>query len=140
MLTRVAASTTQPAPEPDDMERLRAARGEGWQWNRIQEESCPQCGLNPAAMDPGSLGKQVVGLAGKWHLFLVEAGDRLRLGLDRDAPTVPMFNPGQEEWASYNELDAEELANELEANAQRVADILGGIDASGWSRTVINDR
>jgi hypothetical protein len=170
MLTRVAASTTQPTPEPDDMEKLRAARGEGWQWSRIQEESCPQCGLNPAGMDQDSLGERVVELGGKWRVFLVEAdddylrhspepgvfspmqygahvsgtlrvaGDRLQLGLEQDAPTVPMFNPGQDEWTSYNELDVGELAGELEANARRVADILDGMDASDWSRTVVNDR
>jgi hypothetical protein len=152
------------------MEKLRAARGEGWQWSRIQEESCPQCGLNPAGMDPYSLAERVVELAGMWHVFLVEAddaylrhnpepgvfspmqygahvsgtlrvaGDRLQLGLELDAPTVPMFNPGEDEWASYNELDAEELAGELEANARRVADILHGMDESGCSRTVVNDR
>ena len=170
MLTRVAVSTTQPTPEPDDMEKLRAARGEGWQWSRIQEESCPQCGLNPAGMDQDSLGERVVELGGRWRVFLVEAdddylrqspepgvfspmqygahvngtlrvaGDRLQLGLEQDAPTVPMFNPGQDEWESYNELDAGELAGELEANARRVADILDGMDASAWSRTVVNDR
>jgi hypothetical protein len=170
MLGRVAASATQPTPEPDDMEKLRAARGEGWQWSRIQEESCPQCGLNPAGMNPDTLGERVVELAAMWHVFLVEAdvdylrhspepgvfspmqygahvsgtlrvaGDRLQLGLEQDAPTVPMFNPGQDEWASYNQLDAEELAGELEANARRVADILDGLDTTGWCRTVVNDR
>jgi hypothetical protein len=152
------------------MEKLRAARGEGWQWNRIQEEPCPQCGLNPAAMDADALGPLVVKLAGKWRVFLVEAdegylrhcpapgvfsplqygahvngtlrvaGDRLQLGLDQDAPTVPMFNPGQDEWAAYNRLDAGELADELEANARRVSDILGTVDVSEWHRTVVNDR
>jgi hypothetical protein len=68
------------------------------------------------------------------------AGERLELGLEREAPTVPMFNPGQDEWARYNELDAEELADGLEENASRVAGILGRLTGSQWSRTVINDR
>jgi hypothetical protein len=156
--------------EPDDFEKLRAARGEGWQWSRIQEEPCPQCGLNPAAMEPEALGPNVVDLAGKWRSFLVGAdvgylrhspepgvfspfqygahvsgtlqvaGERLELGLEHEAPTVPMFNPGQDEWARYNELDAEELADELGENASRVAGILGGLHGSQWSRTVINHR
>jgi hypothetical protein len=156
--------------EPDDFERLRAARGEGWQWSRIQEEPCPQCGLSPAAMEREMLGPRVVVLAGKWRTFLVGAdsgflrespepgvfspmqygahvsgtlqvaSQRLELGLEQEEPIVPMFNPGQEEWARYNELDAEELAAELERNASRVADILGRLEGSQWSRKVINDR
>jgi hypothetical protein len=68
------------------------------------------------------------------------AGERLELGLEREAPTVPMFNPGQDEWARYNESDAEELADGLEENASRVAGILGRLTGAQWSRTVINDR
>jgi hypothetical protein len=156
--------------EPDDFEKLRAARGEGWQWSRIQEEPCPLCGLNPANMDPEALGPRVVELAGKWRTFLVEADDgflrhnpdtgvfspmqygahvsgmlrvareRLELGLEQEAPTVPLFNPGQDEWARYNALDAQALADDLEGNASRVAEILGRLEGSQWSRTVINDR
>ena len=156
--------------EPDDFEKLRATRGEGWQWTRIQEESCPQCGLNPAEMEPEELGPRVVELAGKWRAFLVGSDDaflrhspepgvfsplqygahvsgmlrvaseRLELGLVQEAPTVPMFNPGQDEWARYNQLDVQELADELESNASRVTDVLGRLNASQWDRTVINDR
>ena len=156
--------------EPDDFEKLRAARGEGWQWSRIQEESCPQCGLNPAEMEPESLGPTVIELADKWRSFLVGANggylrhspepgvfspiqygahvsgmlqvasERLELGLELEAPTVPMFNPGQDEWARYNELDAEELADELEENATRIAGILCRVHGSEWARTVVNDR
>jgi hypothetical protein len=68
------------------------------------------------------------------------SGDRLLLGLEHDSPVVPMFNPGQDEWASYNLLDAEGLANDLERSARRLVDILGGIGPSDWSRTVVNDR
>jgi hypothetical protein len=156
--------------EPDTFEKLRAARGEGWQWSRIQEEPCPQCGLNPAEMEPQTLGPRVVELADKWRTFLVEADDRflrhspepgvfsplqygahvngtlrvaterLELGLEQDAPTVPMFNPGQDEWERYNELDAQQLSDQLEESASQVALILGRLDGTLWSRTVINDR
>jgi hypothetical protein len=121
-------------------------------------------------MDPEALGTRVVELAGKWRTFLVEADDgflrrspdtgvfspmqygahvsgtlrvaceRLELGLEKETPTVPLFNPGQEEWARYNQLDARELADELEGNTSRVAGILGRLEGSQWSRTVINDR
>jgi hypothetical protein len=121
-------------------------------------------------MEPEALGPEVVELAGKWRSFLVRAdhgflrhspepgvfsplqygahvsgtlqvaGERLELGLEQEAPTVPMFNPGQDEWERYNELDAEELADELVENASRVAGILGQLTGSQWSRTVINDR
>jgi hypothetical protein len=156
--------------EADEFEKLRAARGEGWEWPRIQEEPCPQCGLNPAGMATETLGPNLTDLARKWHDFLVGAddgflrhspepgvfspvqygahvsgtlqvaGNRLELGLEQEAPTVPMFNPGRDEWARYNELDAEGLAEELENNASRVAGILAGLKGSQWSRTVINDR
>lgn len=156
--------------EPDDFEKLRVARGEGWQWSRIQEEPCPQCGLNPADMERDELGPRAVELAGKWRSFLVGAdegslrhssepgvfspiqygahvsgmlqvaSERLELGLQQEAPIVPMFNPGQDEWVRYNELDTQELARQLEENASRVALILGRLEGSQWSRTVINDR
>jgi hypothetical protein len=118
-------------------------------------------------VEPEALGPRVVELAGKWRPFLIGADDgflrhsphpgvfspmqygahvagtlrvaseRLELGLEQEAPTVPLFNPGQEEWARYNQLDARELADELEGHASRVAGILGRLQ---WSRTVINDR
>ncbi len=164
------SDSTAAQSQADDFEKLRASRGEGWQWSRIQEESCPQCGLSPADMEPAELGPRVVDLAGKWRTFLVGAdggylrripdpgvfspiqygahvsgivrvaGERLELGLEQEAPTVPMFNPGQDEWERYNELDAQQLADELEDNASRLAGILGHLSAFQWSRTVINDR
>jgi hypothetical protein len=68
------------------------------------------------------------------------SGDRLLLGMEHDSPVVPMFNPGQDEWTSYNLLDAEGLASDLERSAGRMADILAEIGPSDWSRTVVNDR
>jgi hypothetical protein len=60
--------------------------------------------------------------------------------MEQDSPVVPMFNPGQDEWESYNLLVAEELANDLERSAGRVSEILAEIGPSDWSRTVVNDR
>lgn len=166
----MAGSTTQPPGGPDELERIRHARGEGWQWHRIQEEPCPQCGHNPAALPDNSLGDRVVGLAGAWRDFLTTAdddylrripepgvfspiqygahvdgmltvaGDRVQLGLDQESPVVPIFNPGQDEWVKYNAMDAEDLASDLEGHARRLATILDGIESAQWTRTVVNDR
>jgi hypothetical protein len=60
--------------------------------------------------------------------------------MEQDGPVVPMFNPSQDEWESYNLLVAEELAHDLERSADRVSEILAGIGSPDWSRTVVNDR
>jgi hypothetical protein len=166
----VTSSATQPPESADDLERLRHARGEGWQWHRIQEEPCPQCDHNPAGMDPEVLAALILELIAAWREFLVEAdeeylrhipepgvfspiqygahvngmlrvaGDRVKLGREQENPVVPIFNPPQEEWAAYNELEVEVLIADLEANARRLTDMLDALDDSEWSRTVINDR
>jgi hypothetical protein len=167
----VTSAPPQPS-EPDDLERQRAARGEGWQWPRIQNEACPQCGYNPASLSPETLGDVAVELAGAWREFLLDAddtylrtnpeaeffvfspiqyaahvrdilrvyGDRMVLGVEQDSPTVPIFNPPQAVFESYNDLDAEQLAADIEAQAQRLAEIVDGMDESAWSRIVVNDR
>jgi hypothetical protein len=164
-----------PSPEtqgkqPDPLEQLRATRGEGWQWPRIQNEPCPQCGFNPAAMPPETLGEVAVGLGAGWREFLVQAddaylrhipepgvnspiqygahvrdilrvyGERMVLAVEEDNPVVPIFNPPQEVWLEYNRLGAEELAEDIEARAGRLAEIVDGMDPATWSRIVINDR
>lgn len=70
----MVSSPTQPS-EPDALEQLRAARGEGWQWHRIQNEACPQCGYNPSALPPPSLGAAAVELSAAWREFLLQADD-----------------------------------------------------------------
>jgi len=87
----------------------------------------------PGVFSPIQYGAHVNGM-------LRVAGDRVTLGREQDNPVVPIFNPPQEEWAAYNELEVEVLAAELEANARRLADMLDSLDDSEWSRTVINDR
>jgi hypothetical protein len=168
-LAPMASPETQPN-EPDALEQLRATRGEGWQWPRIQIEACPQCGFNPAALAPETLGNHAVELAAGWREFLVGAddtylraipepgvnsplqygahvrdilrvySDRMVLAVEQDSPTVPIFNPPQEVWEAYNRLDAEELAADIETRAGRLAEIVDGMDPSAWSRIVINDR
>jgi hypothetical protein len=161
---------TQDPKQPDALEQLRAVRGEGWQWPRIQFEPCPQCGFDAASLPAETLGDLAVELAAGWRAFLEEAddayvraipepgvnspiqyaahvrdilrvyGDRMVLAVEEDNPTVPIFNPPQEVWEAYNRLDAEELAADIEARARRLAETVAGMDPSSWSRIVINDR
>jgi DinB superfamily len=170
MLTAMASPETEQPRQADALELLRASRGEGWQWPRIQQEPCPQCGFNPASFPPETLGDHAVELAAGWRDFLRHAddgylrtnpepgvnspiqygahvrdilrvyGERMVLAVEEDNPTVPMFNPPQEVWEVYNRLDAEELAADIEGRAGRLAEIVDGMDPSAWSRIVINDR
>ncbi len=121
-------------------------------------------------MDPTSLGVLAAELAGKWREFLLGAdeaylrripkpgvnsplqygahvrdilrvyGDRMVLGVEQDAPTVPIFNPPQEVWEEYNRLHPEELADDIETQASRLADTVAHMEPDAWSRIVINDR
>jgi len=170
MLRPMVNAAGQPGREPDELERIRRDRGEGWQWHRIQSDPCPQCGYHPASRPPSALGQVIVELAAEWRQFLAEAddrylrtspefgvfspiqygahvrgmltvaGDRMRLGLEQEAPVVPIFNPPQEEWEAYNQLDADQLAADIETQAERLAGIMAGLDEAAFARTVVNDR
>ena len=145
----------QPA-EPDALEVLRAARGEGWQWPRIQYEPCPQCGFNPSSIPPEELGGRAVELAEGWREFLVGAdeatlraipepgvnsplqygahvrdilmvyGERMVLAVEQDSPTVPMFNPPQEVWEAYNAMAVEDLAADIRGPGRAAGRDRGG--------------
>ncbi len=166
----MTSSETQEPRKPDALEQLRAAKGEGWQWPRIQSEPCPQCGFNPASLSPDTLGDVALEKAAGWHEFLAEAddtylraipepgvnspiqygahvrdilkvyGERMALAVEQDNPTVPMFNPPQEVWEVYNRLDAQELASDIDAQSSRLAELVASMGPSDWSRIVINDR
>ena len=152
------------------LEDLRRARGEGWEWPRIQTDPCPQCGDHPGALPPGALGGRAVRLAAQWNSFLADVdegylrtspgpgifspvqygahvrdilrvyGDRMVLGLAEDNPSFASFNPGDEVWASYSELPRDGLAQDLEAQGLRLAGIIETVDDAGWSRTVVSNR
>jgi hypothetical protein len=154
----------------DAWEELRRTRGEGWEWYRIQSDPCPQCGDHPAALAPGSLGDLAVERATSWREFLLRSDDRylrtnpdvavfsplqygahvrdilrvytdrMELGCQEDRPTVPMFNPPHEEFERYNQMGAEELAADIEAQARRLQQTVAAMDPAAWSRLVINDR
>jgi hypothetical protein len=166
----VSVSSSDPREGGRSLQELRAARGEGWQWTRIQRDPCPQCGDHPAAAPATSLAGLVVERADGWREFLLSAddtylrtnpgpvifspiqyaahvrnmlqisGDRVMLGRDQDSPTVPMHDPADDEWESYNHVDVEAIAGDLASQARRLAEVLDGLDASAWSRVVINDR
>ena len=120
-------------------------------------------------MAHSSWGPLLVDLAAQWRVFLVDAddavlrtnpepgvfsplqygahvrdilrvyGDRVQLALAQDNPTFPQFSPGDDIWESYNRVGAEELAADLEAQAQRLATILGGLEPTDWDRTLVRD-
>jgi hypothetical protein len=151
------------------LDDLRRERGEGWQWARAQTDECPQCGLHPGAMDHASLGGRLVELAGDWRTFLVAAddtylrtipapgvfsplqygahvrdiqrvyGDRILLMLREESPVFPQFNPDEDAWSGYNRLDQGALADDIDAQARRLQEILDGLQPEDWSRTMTRD-
>jgi hypothetical protein len=168
----MASPSSQQPGQPDDLEQRRASRGEGWEWHRIQNDACPQCGDCPSSVAPPSLGDLAVERAAAWRDFLEQAddtylrtnpeadvfifspiqygahvrdilrvyGDRMALGIEQDSPTVPIFNPPQEVFESYNRLDAGDLAADIEAQASRLAKLVDDMEPGAWSRIVVNDR
>jgi hypothetical protein len=151
------------------LDDLRRERGEGWQWARAQTDRCPQCGDHPAARARDSLGGQLIESAGEWRTFLLGAddaylrtspgpgifspiqygahvrdiqgvyGDRILLMLEQDNPVFPQFNPAEEEWEGFNGLEADSLADGIEAQARRLAGILEGLEPQDWDRTMTRD-
>jgi DinB superfamily len=151
------------------LDDFRRERGEGWQWARAQTDQCPQCGLHPGAMEQAQLGGALLESAAAWRAFLVTAddthlrvipgpgifsplqygahvrdiqrvyGDRILLMLREDSPVFPQFNPDEGEWDEFNRLGAEDLADGIEAEAQRLAGIFADLRPQDWSRTMIRD-
>jgi DinB superfamily len=151
------------------LDDLRRQRGEGWQWARAQTDRCPQCGHHPAAMERDTLGAQLMESAQSWRNFLMEAddpylrtapapgifspaqygahvrdilrvyGDRILIMLEEDDPVFPQFNPDEGTWDRYNRLGRKELADDLEAQAQRLATILDELEPEQWSLTMIRN-
>lgn len=120
-------------------------------------------------MDRDALGTQLMEAADSWRSFLMEAGDsylrtlpapgvfspmqygahvrdifrvygdRILTMLEEDDPVFPQFNPDEGVWDTYNRLGREELADDLETQAQRLAAILGELEPDQWSLTMIRD-
>jgi hypothetical protein len=151
------------------LDELRRARGEGWQWPRTATDACPQCGFHAAALPHSSLGPRLLASAAAWRDFLLVAddaalrtnpepgvfsplqygahvrdilrvyGDRILLAAAQDNPTFLQFNPEEGVWEAYNRLAAADLADDLGAQARRLATILGDLAADDWSRTLTRD-
>jgi hypothetical protein len=66
-------------------------------------------------------------------------GDRILLMLKEDNPVFAQFNPDEAAWSQYNGIETEVLAAEIELQAQRLADILRGLEPDDWSRTMVRD-
>jgi hypothetical protein len=66
-------------------------------------------------------------------------GDRILLMLQEDSPVFPQFNPDEGEWDAFNRLGVADLADGIEAQAQRLAGILAELQSQEWSRTMIRD-
>jgi hypothetical protein len=120
-------------------------------------------------MERAALGTQVVESADAWREFLTGAeetclrtvpapgifspvqygahvrdilrvyGDRIVIMLEESNPVLPQFNPDESVWDSYNRLGRDELADNLEAQARRLATILDGLEPAQWSLTMIRD-
>jgi hypothetical protein len=161
-------SNQQDAPRKT-LDDYRRERGEGWQWARAQTEPCPQCGENAAAIEREQLGPALLSAAEAWRSFLVAAdetylrtipapgvfsplqygahvrdiqrvyGDRIILMLEQDNPVFPQFNPDENAWSAFNEIEAEVLAEQIREQAQRLADILAELEPDDWSRTMVRD-
>jgi len=162
-------SDSSPEPPRKTLDDFRHERGEGWQWARAQSEQCPQCGENPAAMDRALLGPALLRSAEDWRCFLFDAddaylrripapgifspmqygshvrdiervyGDRILLMLQEENPVFPQFNPDEDSWRAFNEVEVAALAEQIREQAQRLADILAGLAPDDWSRTMVRD-
>lgn len=144
-------------------------KAEGWEWTLIQSLPCPQCGQHPAAAAPATLGPVAIEAAAAWRAFLSGAdeaglrthprpgvwspiqygahsrdmlkvfGDRIALAVAQDDPVVPWFDPGPDGWAAYDRLDRADLADDLDAQAGRLAAILAERGEPDWVRTARRD-
>jgi hypothetical protein len=120
-------------------------------------------------MDRALLGPALLRSAGEWRRFLVNAddaylrtipapgifspiqygahvrdiervyGDRILLMLQEENPVFPQFNPDEDSWSAFNEIEVTALADQIGEQAQRLADILAGLARDDWSRTMVRD-
>ena len=162
-------SGSSPEPQRKTLDDFRRERGEGWQWARAQSERCPQCGENAAAIDRALLGPALLRSADEWRRFLVHAddaylrtipapgifsplqygahvrdlqrvyGDRILLMLREENPVFPQFNPDEDSWSAFNEAEVTVLADQIDEQAHRLADILAALAPDDWARTMVRD-
>ena len=65
--------------------------------------------------------------------------DRIIVMLHEENPVFPQFNPDEGVWESYNRLGREELADDLQAQARRLAGILWRLHPDQWDLTMTRD-
>jgi len=65
--------------------------------------------------------------------------DRIVLMLREENPVFPQFNPDEASWAAFNEIEVDLLAEQIDQQARRLADILSGLGPGDWSRTMVRD-
>jgi hypothetical protein len=120
-------------------------------------------------MERESLGGQLIDSAAAWRTFLLGAdddylravpgpgifspiqygahvrdiqgvyADRIVLMLEQDDPVFAQFNPAEDEWDGFNTLEADSLADGIEAQARRLAGILERLQPPDWDRTMTRD-
>jgi hypothetical protein len=68
-------------------------KAEGWEWTLIQSRPCPQCGQDPAASPPATLGTVALASAAGWRVFLTGGGNDD--GFLRTSPRPGVWSPMQ---------------------------------------------
>ncbi|MHB1063443.1 MAG: DinB family protein [Georgenia sp.] len=131
-------------------------------WTWVLRERCPECGVEPAGEDPGTVAAALRGAVGRWRDVLrrpdvAERPDastwspleyaahvrdvcrvfteRLRLMLEEDEPTFPNWD--QDAAAveqAYGAMDPSVVAEGLEADAHRLADAFAAVPQGRWER------
>jgi hypothetical protein len=66
-------------------------------------------------------------------------GDRIELAIAQDNPTFPQFSPSSEVFEEYNTMAVGDLAVNLDAQALRLATIVGNLQDDHWDRTLVRD-
>ncbi len=148
---------------------MPAPTTEGWEWLRIQEAPCPQCGLHPSTRAPADLGPAAVDAAAAWNRMLLAAdpaalrtspapgvwnpmqyamhvrdmlrvfGERIELAVGADDPAVPWFDPGEDGRHGYTQAEPADAAAAIVEQSARFAGAVSTIRPGDWQRTVRRD-
>lgn len=144
-------------------------RGEGWDWQRVQYEPCPQCGFDSSSLLAPSLARALLLEATGWRRFLADvADDRLRVSwrpgvwtplqyavhvrdmltvfrsrmlsaLSGADPLLPSFEPSPDIWIQYNEMPPPLVAAEINEATRSLIDVLSRYRGPAWSRPAHRD-
>jgi DinB superfamily len=96
------------------------------------DEMCLRSNPAPGVFSPVQYGAHV-------RDILRVYGDRILIMLEEDSPVFPQFNPDESVWERYNLLGRDELADDLGAQAARLATILERLQPAQWSLTMTRD-